>query len=178
MQEKLLFVVTAAVAIPLLGCGSDSATYEPFQEPVAEQSHDQTNQDAHNHSAEGPHGGHMIELGNEAYHAELTHDEQTHTVTVHLLDATITQPAVADQPTLILQLFQDGKFVDYTLTAAGEASQFSLIDEKLCDALLHAEEVRARLKVTIADTPYTGMIEHHAHDDEDEQHESHEGDDH
>ena len=182
MQKKLLFVVAAAVAIPLLGCGTDSTTYEPFQEPVAEKSHDQTNQDAHDHSAQGPHGGHMIELGNEAYHAEMTHDEQTHTVTVHLFDATATKPAVADQSTLVLQLFQDGKFADYTLKATGEASQFSLVDKQLCDTLLHAKEVRGRLNVTIADTPYTGMIEHHAHDheahdDEGHDHEDHEGHD-
>jgi hypothetical protein len=129
------------------------------------------------HPTEGPHGGHLIELGNEEYHAELLHDENTHAVTIHLLDGPGKQPLAIPQTEIALQLFQDGKFVKYALKAiqgpgdaAGAASRFEIVDATLCDALGHEDETRGRLQVTIDGKPYTGTIEHSSHGD----HEGHE----
>ena len=79
-----------------------------------------------------------------------------------------------------LQLFKDGQFVDYKLETADGASEFTLVDEELCDTLLHADEIRGRLHVTIGGTQHIGMIEHQAHEHEghDDDHGTHEHADH
>ena len=79
-----------------------------------------------------------------------------------------------------MQLLQEGKFVKYALKAvqqqggtADTASQFDIVDEALCDALCHEDELRGRLQLTIQGKPYIGAIEHSSHDED-----GHEGHDH
>ena len=157
-----------------LGCGSDSADETAAQldgapPPLPPGVGDDENA-AHAHPTEGPHGGHLIELGNEEYHAELLHDENTHTVTIHLLDGPATQAVSVPLPEITLQLFQDGEFVKYGLKAVpgpedaqGSASRFELVDKSLCDAFGHEDETRGRLQITIAGKPFTGTIDHDGH---------------
>ena len=166
-----LVVLTMAVVLSLNGCGSESSHTHSATAPEGASPTAQAPDDVH--PTEGPHGGHLIELGNEEYHAELLHDEQTHTVTVHLLDAAGKQPVAAGQPEIIIQLLQDGQFVSYTLKAvpeegdaAGTASEFQTVDEALCDALSHEDEIRGRLQATVGEGQYTGTIEHSGHDHE------------
>jgi hypothetical protein len=135
--------------------------------------HDHGGEAAQAHPTQGPNGGHLIELGNEEYHAELLHDENTNTVTVHLLDAAGTQPVVISQPEITIQLFQDGQFVKYSLKPVQDsespeaaASCFEVVDSRLCDALCHEEEITGRLQLTIGGKPYSGTIEHRAHDND------------
>jgi hypothetical protein len=177
------------MSVFLLGCGSgsdsdssDTGTTEitGSPPPLVSGAGSENGDDAgHAHPTEGPHGGHLIELGDEEYHAELLHDEATHTVSIHMLDATGKEEITIDLPEITMQLFQDGQFVKYALKAvpgeggAAGASEFAIVDEKLCDALLHGEEVSGRLQVTIGGKAYTGNIEHHAHD-----HEGHDDDGH
>ena len=76
-----------------------------------------------------------------------------------------------------MQLFQGGKFVSYALKAVqgqgdptATASEFEIVDDALCDALGHEEEIRGRLQVTIDEKQYTGNIEHAGHDREGHDH--------
>jgi hypothetical protein len=149
----------------LLGCGAGPADTDGSQSGSAEAAHDHATE--HDHSAQGPHGGHVIVLGEEEYHAELTHDEATHTVTIYLLDSTGKKPVSSEQGSITVHVFKDGEFADYPLEATGDDGAFSTIDEQLCDLLLHAEEVKGRLHVTIAGKEYVGTIEHAAHDHDD-----------
>jgi len=164
------------VCVVLSGCGPDAdrdAAGDHDRAAEADQDHDHAEAEGHaaehghEHPEEGPHGGHLIELGEGEHHAELAHDEATHTVTVYLLDADGRTPVKADGPEITLQIFRAGQFVDYTLSAAQGASTFSLVDEKLCDTLLHADEIRGRLHVTIDGQQQTGMIDHRAHEGHD-----------
>ena len=142
----------------------------------------------HQHAAEGPHGGDLIELGDGQYRAELLHDETAHEVIIHLLDAEAKEPAASDQTQITLQIFEKGQFVDYVIESvpgdAGEAgaSQFTTVNEKLSDVLLGSGQVRGRLKVSIKGKPITGIIEHHNHaahdDDDDHDDDDHDDDDH
>lgn len=170
MSPKASALALAVAALFLLaGCGSDSSQTpadQPHQEPSPT-----AQEPGGAHPSEGPHGGHLIVLGNEAYHAELLHDEQTHTVTVHLLDATGKQPVSAPQTEITVQLFQGREFVSYPLKAVprpgdagGTASEFHVVDEALCDALSHEDEVQGRLQVTVEGKSFTGNIEHTGHD--------------
>ncbi len=176
MFSKVSLVAFAALLIlSLNGCGAESTHTHSGQAP---ESPSPTAQDpGHAHPSEGPHGGHLIELGNEEYHAELLHDEQTHTVTVHLLDAAGKQPVSVPQMEITMQLFQDGEFVSYALKAVpaegdatGAASEFQIVDDALCDELSGQHELRGRLQVTIDQQPYTGTIEHGSHGHEGHEH--------
>ena len=170
------FVATLLVASVTLGCGSDPTEESPTQiegspPPLATDVGDNADA-AHQHPTEGPHGGHLIELGNEEYHAEMLHDEKTHTVTVYLLDGPAKETVSISLAEITLQLFQDGEFVKYGLKAvpgqedaAGSASRFEIVDASLCDALSHDGETRGRLQVTIDGKPFTGTIDHHGHED-------------
>ena len=65
--------LVVAFGFGLAGCGSAPP---PKEKPAA---------GAHDHPEEGPHHGHLIELGGGEYHAELTHDDATKTVAIYLL---------------------------------------------------------------------------------------------
>ena len=54
----------------------------------------------HAHAESGPHGGHVIEIGDEQLHAEWTHDDGE--VVVFLLDSTAKSDAtISDESVLI-----------------------------------------------------------------------------
>ncbi|QDU98687.1 hypothetical protein [Lignipirellula cremea] len=132
---------------------------------------------AHEHPSEGPHEGHLIELGNEEYHAELLHDDKTHTVTIYILDSTAKKETPIGVDAVILNLVVDGSPQQFSMEAVGAAeglaSQFQLVNESVLEALEHGEETKGRLNVTIDGKPYVGKIDHHAHDEHDHAHEGH-----
>ena len=131
----------------------------------------------HDHEAMGPHDGHIIELGTEDYHAELTHDEASHKVGIYLLggDAKTAKPIPVTE--VKIKVSADGAFNEYVLAAvpqAGEqggASYFEVVSEPLCDVVCgesEAENVQARLSFEVDGKPFVGMIETapHEHDHE------------
>jgi hypothetical protein len=125
--------------------------------------------EAHAHAEKGPHDGHIIELGNEEYHAELTHDEATKTVSVYVLDRNAKNPVPIAESEITLNLAVDRKPMQARLAAApepgdpaGQSSRFSVTDEKVFEAL-EAPNTTGRINLTIAGKPYSGSIEHHEH---------------
>jgi hypothetical protein len=166
----LWHLLALVAAISVGGCGpgdtepADDApvTVEGTPPPLAGAS------DEHEHPTEGPHGGHLYEIGNEQYHAEMLHDEGTHKVTVHLLDSTGKQAVSTTETELALLLFRDPQYVTYTLQAVGAgdagASQFELVSEELCELLDHDKKIQGRMQVTIGDESFTVMIEHNPHE--------------
>jgi hypothetical protein len=104
-------------------------------------------------------------------HAELLHDEANHRVTVYLLDASGQTRTGSDDARVSLQVFHNGEFVDYPFPAGPEPGAFTLVDETLCDMLLHAPDVKGRLTVTLAGQDHVGLIQHDPHE-----HEGHEDD--
>ena len=95
--------LAGAVAVLMLtslyGCGRSSQAYHEV--PKGTRVHD----DPHSHEA-GPHGGHIVELGEEEYHAEVVFDPNTSKVTIYILDSTAKkpQPIDAKQVTLVLAI--------------------------------------------------------------------------
>lgn len=133
----------------------------------------------HDHAALGPHDGHILELGAEDYHAELTHDDDAHRIGVYILggDAKTLKPIKAETVTINVAI--DGKPAQYELKAAapagepeGSSSYFELIHEPLCQLVagkLESKDAKAELRVTIDGTPHTAKIDvephdHHHHD--------------
>lgn len=158
-------VLSVVVAFGLAGCGGkdDKATGKDGKKAAEAE---------HAHPTDGPHGGHLIELGNEEYHAELAHDDKTHTVSIYLLDATAKKAVPIDAKEVKVNLVVGGKPSQYSLPAkplegepAGQSSRFELADEAFMEAL-EAKTTKGRLSVTISGKDFSGAIEHHEHDDE------------
>lgn len=155
-----LFLAAFSVAV-IAGCGGPAEKKDKVE---AKEEH------AHDHPSEGPHGGHLIELGNEEYHAELAHDDASKTVTVYILDSKAKTPVPIAETELTLNLVVDGTPQQAKLAAApqegeaeGKSSRFSIVDEQLLETL-EGPKTTGRLNVTIDDKPYTGEIVHEAHD--------------
>jgi len=171
-----LFSITRSLLIVVAltgfsGCGKKPA---PAGGDHAEAGHDHDHGDAHDHAAEGPHGGHIIELGVENYHAELSHDDATHKIGVYLLGSDAKTAAPIDAPSVTINVAVDGTPTQYTLPAtpqsgeaAGKASYFELVSEPLCKIVCGESESKnttARLSITIDNKPYVGIIETEPHE--------------
>ena len=160
--------ISLATFFGLAGCG------KPASESAGASAEAHAD-DEHGHAEEGPHGGHLIELGNEEYHAELTHDDATHSVAIYVLDGMATNPVAIDAQEVSINLVSNGAPMQFKLPAApqsadppGQTSRFEIVSETLCDAW-DAPNTTGRLNVTIGSKPYVGAIEAHEH----EEHEDH-----
>lgn len=146
----------------LSGCDGNKAAKAPG--PAAEADH-------HDHPSEGPHHGELIELGKEEYHAELVHDDATHTITVYLLDSAAKAAVPIDAKSLVLNLVVAGKPQQFTLPArpdakdpAGQSSCFTVTDQPLCEAL-DDKATTGRLNIEIKGKAFVGKIEPHEHEE-------------
>lgn len=154
----------------LIGCGP-SAQYKTNEQLKSERGHDHDHEHEHGHGAPGPHGGALVELGQEEYHAEVVVDDKTHSLQVYLLgkDAKSASPIAATEVTVGL-----GGDKSVTLKAApqegdgeGKSSKFELADEKVVHDLLDAGFLHGSLKVQIGDKAYEGHIDAHFEHDHD-----------
>ncbi|MBC7856465.1 MAG: hypothetical protein IAF94_23795 [Pirellulaceae bacterium] len=155
--------VIAGTALLWSGCGSTHAPPADPGKPAPEEHAE------HAHPEEGPHGGDLIELGKEEYHAEMTHDDETHIVTIYLLDSAAKASVPVEAKELVVNLTLEGKGVQFKLPALpqesdpeGKSSRFQLADEALCEGIC-GEKATGRLNVVIADRSYAGTIEHGEH---------------
>lgn len=161
---RLLALTTLGMVSLTWGCGGSSPPADNnAKTDVHDHGHD------HDHDEEGPHGGHLLELGKGDYHAELHHDDATHTITIYLLDEKAKDPVAIADPELTLNLVADGKPQQIKLAAApqpgdpaGQASAFAITDEQ-AHAALESDGVTGRLNVTIEGKSYSANLEHHKH---------------
>ena len=126
----------------------------------------------HDHPSEGPHHGHLIELGAEEYHAEFVHDEEAGTVTVYILDAAAKESVPIEAAEIAINLKHDGQGEQFKLAASpdkgdpeGMSSRFVSNDEELGEDL-ELEDAEAQLVLKIAGKSYRGKIAHdhyHSH---------------
>jgi hypothetical protein len=136
------------------------------------------NEHDHHHPSRGPHGGDLIELGDEEYHAEFVHDDMTGSVSIYILDSSANKPVAIDAKDVTVNLLHDGQPEQYALAAepqeGDEQDKASHFASKMNKALSHAIEekgARARLQVTIGGKAYTGDIVHiHDHGEHDHKH--------
>jgi hypothetical protein len=167
--DRWLAVLTLTL-VAMVGCTptADTVDTAPTDVPTETPA-------SHAHPSHGPHDGDLIELGDEEWHAELVHSENT--VTVYILDASATKAVSIDASEVRINLTHDDEPKQYVLTAspqaddsAGQSSRFLLDSSALVHALEH-DDANARLTVTISGRQYNGRIEHaHEHDHEDSEH--------
>lgn len=158
---KLLLILSAAlVPLTLSGCTGDAGNTNTAQ----------TGGDDHGHShshEEGPHGGHLIELGGEKYHLEWLHDDEAKKLTFHVLDAEGKTDVPITAESIAVNFTVDGATKTFEVPAvreegATETAKFEITDEDLY-ALITADEAEATVELEIEGTSYEGEIEHHDH---------------
>lgn len=135
----------------------------------------ESNAQVHEHPSEGPHGGELVELGNEEYHAELVHDEESGSVTVYVLDSAAKSGVPIDAQEVTINLTHDGQAEQFAVTASpqegdgeGKSSRFTSQDAELAEELEH-NHGEAKLVLTINGKQYRGSILHD-HDGEEHDH--------
>jgi hypothetical protein len=157
-------LVAALLVIGITGCGSKTKT-PTSKNKSGEDAH------AHSHAEEGPHGGSLIEIGEEEFHAELVHDTKAGTATVYILDSAAKASVPIEATEITINLKHDGKGEQLKLAASpdandaqGKSSRFVSSDAELTK-YLHDEAIEAELAVTINSKPYRSKIEHAHHHD-------------
>ena len=185
MNNSFLFGATVGLAMSLAavtGCtpkdgvestySTTSATgpVELNAPLLANEHHDHGHHDhgEHDHGHEGPHGGHLIELGKKhEYHAELVENTDSQTVSVYILDDLFEEVTIeAESITLLLNV--DNSITNFELVAAtrGHSSRFDGRDKESYRILNQHGHVKAKLRVMINGKPFVGRLthKHHVHD--------------
>lgn len=172
-----LALLSAALCLPLTGCGGKTDVKKADKEH--DHDHDHHGHD-HDHAAHGPHGGHIMELGDEEYHAEWTHDDKSGNVTVYILDSTMKKEVPIEAESITIKTSVKGADGDqettYTLAAVNPstgdkptASQFEITDQALLTVLKAiGGGASATLELPINGKPYVAKFE--AHSDHDHGH--------
>jgi hypothetical protein len=115
-------IVAAAtlLAVAVVGCGGTTPAPNPKAAP----------KQVHAHPDKGPHGGALVEWGEEDYHVEFTVDHKTQEATAYVLDGSAKKTVPVKAKTLTLTLKQQPP-VNVTLEArpqegepAGTSSRF------------------------------------------------------
>lgn len=165
---------------PTAGGSSESSADEEHDHAAGEShdGHQHEEGEGHDHAAAGPHGGSLVELGNEEYHAELVHDEAGGAIIVYLLDGAAKNAVAIDAAELLVNVKHDGKGEQFKLAsspdtgdAPGKSSRFVSSDAELAGDL-DDEHANAELVVEVNGKSYRGAIEHH-HGHEEEDHAGH-----
>jgi len=127
------------------------------------------------HPTHGPHGGELIELGREDYHAEILHKPEG--VIVFVLDGKATSEVPIESTQLTVAMNHDGKVTTHELAAApqenepsGKTARFISEDEQFSERLDSGAE--GVITIPIAGRSYTGSVSH------DHDHAGHEHGDH
>src|SRR5260221_6394376 len=143
----LTITLAALVGLWLAGCTSPANHSE--KAPQAGNAHDHE----HDHAHHGPHNGHLMEIGDEEYHAEWTHDESGK-VTFYILDGEAKKevPIAAEEIVIDVKI-GDHQPVTYRLAAInpmdGKSATFEIIDKQLLGVLetLKSPGIVATLKL-------------------------------
>jgi hypothetical protein len=118
------------------------------------------------HSAHGPHGGELLEIGKNEFHAELVVDEAKKQLVVYLLEADAKSSLAIEVPTLTVNLILAGKPMQIQLKAIpqeadarGFSSCFGAVSSELIDAL-HSTKSDPKLATRIRNKSYVTKIVH------------------
>lgn len=163
VRFNLIVGLAIATALIVGGCNG-SSDYKPVSAvkkagPLPDHDHD------HGHAEKGPHGGGLIELGEEEYHGEITIDHGSHAVSIFVLgkdaktavttDATEVKITPEGKSELVL------KAVPQKGDGEGKTSKFELVNEEVVHELIDAGFLHGKLRITIAGKPYIGDIDYH-----------------
>lgn len=177
MRITLRSLLSVTVLAFFTGCpGEETQTYSDAEQNVDGGGHDHGHD--HDHGAEGPHGGHVIELGDEAAHLEVTMGDDR-TITLYVLGADMETPLPVGVADVIFDLEDENdEETELELTAQplegeeeGHSSVFLVKGENVPEAIDDIEKLHGHVHVTIDGTEYEGELAHdHGEDHEDGDH--------
>lgn len=111
------------------------------------------------HSHEGPHGGHLLEVGDHIAHLEVMHDESAGKMTIYVLGADAKSALTGTNSPQIKLSTDSGPKVLSTTAISGEAGAFTATNSAL---MTHAPE--GRISIEIGGKTYNPALEHHHED--------------
>ena len=157
------FGLIAFCLVGLTGCSKAKTKAPPSDEAAVAAHHH------HHGSARGLHGGHIIGLDVENYHAELTTDEKANRVGVYVLGEDVATAAPIDAQPITIKVTVDDKLTEYKLPAvaqpgepAGKSSYFELVSEPLLAVIAGKSQSQypdVELNATIDGKPHPGDID-------------------
>lgn len=162
----------ACLGLLIAGCDSQMPPQPPHS--VA---HEHDHGHGHSHAQAGPHGGDLVELGDEAYHLEWTHDDEAEEVTIYILDGDAKElvPIASETISILSKIDDETKgeqTSEYKLAAidpTGDpptSAQFSLKSGELLTCLsLAGQGSEVSISLTIEGEDYVGRFEHDDHDE-------------
>ncbi len=145
--------------------GAETQTASTGHDPADDHGHDH----GHGHEETGPHGGHIVEIGQEQFHAEWTHDDASGEVVVYLLDSSAKSDVAISAATItITTKIGESEKQTYELSAVsqedGQSSRFVLADPAMIEALKAVGPgVEATIVVNVDGKELVGNFEHHEH---------------
>lgn len=164
VQGGMSALLGIGLALATVGCGGDKKgdEYKQFTP------HDVKTApaDDHGHGSGGPHGGDIVELGDEEFHAEVvvTHGDKDE-IAVHVLggDAKTAKPIEATE--IVLSFKHGDKVEEFKLAATkqdgdadGKASLFKIASEEAMEEL--HEHGEGTLTIKVGDKTLTGKVKH------------------
>ena len=160
MRNCLLLVGSVGLVF-VVGCNSANQAYHEV--PKGTRVTDQP----HSHE-EGPHGGHLVELGEEEYHAEVVLDPKTSKITIYILDSSAKKPVPIDAKEVKLELTIGGQPKPFAAKAvpdkedpANKSSRFETADSPDIKANIKDEEdLKGTVTAPIGAKTYNGKIVH------------------
>jgi hypothetical protein len=167
MVRRLMLVLALVLApLWLLGCGGTNNK--------AAKNGGKTEEHAHEHPAEGPHHGHLVELAEpgkenkEEYHVEWSHDESGK-ITVWILDGKGTKTVSIAAETVVIKVKTGDKTDSFELAAVDRTSgeqptafKFEVVSKELEGKLeTIGETVLATVHVDVNGKAYEGKFETH-----------------
>ncbi|MCH2371847.1 MAG: hypothetical protein MK324_15135 [Pirellulales bacterium] len=161
MLTKTCFIVVTSFLI--VGC-NQSVPEAPSEAETAGEGDDHH---GHDHASDGPHGGHILGLGDEEYHLEWIHNDSGK-LTFYLLDAAVKEDVKtsANSISITTTVKEETKTVTVSTTTpdATEHNKFEIIDPNTKELLgLVGHGVTASASVKIGEQDYTGEFEHQDH---------------
>jgi hypothetical protein len=143
------------------GGGADHGDHDHGDHDHGDHGHDH----AHDH-AHGPHGGEIIEIGDEEYHAEYLKTDDG-TVTVYVLDASMKNEVPIAAEEIAIDTKVGDKATTFKLAAVDrtegdepKTAKFEVVDKELAGVLVALSDgVTATLKLDINGKPYEANIE-------------------
>jgi hypothetical protein len=169
-------ILLPALCVLMAGCVGgqeyDTVTSEDADRAEAHADHD------HHHHHEAPHGGHLIELGDHKYNAEVLLEGDPKQLVVYVFDAHAENAVAIDSPSITFAL-EEGEPIVLAAQpqegdAEGKASKFAAAETSLTDL----EALHGSVKVTIEGTEYVGELSHDHDHDHDHAHGEQAGKDH
>ncbi|MFO1008000.1 MAG: hypothetical protein U0929_18725 [Planctomycetaceae bacterium] len=156
-----------ALSLCVAGCNKEQSAARTFDENKDNVTNTAPPEAHHEH---GPNGGHVLELGEEEYHAEVAMD-QSRKLTVFLLDEHVKGAKPVENGSVQIVTKVDGNDVTLELVAAplesekdGKSSRFELAADKVPGAVMDIEGLTGNLTLKVGDkTLTTSLTEEHDH---------------